>query len=157
MKSSSLKTDNNTYMHEPRNIRLRFLSIGKNQLPRTEYYFLAAISFILFMNMPLNTDGSILNKNLKSSLISSLNRSITYFTYASFSKNSNIAYLNAVHPGFTPKLGRLTLIYLNISASSNLTTNGSSVQKKPFYPSALVMTFATSFSSLDRFCSGLDF
>ena len=143
-------------MRGPRSSRLRFSNTGRNQLPRTEYYFLAAISFILFMNMPLNTDGSILNKNLKSSLISSSNRSITYFTYASFSKNSNIACLNAGHPGFTPKSGRLALIYFNISASSNLTTNGSSVQKKPFYPSAFVMTFATSFSSLDKFCSGLD-
>ena len=94
-KSSSLKTDSNTYMRERRNSRLRFSGTGRNQLPRTEYYFLATISFILFMNMPLNTDGSILNKNLKSSLISISNRSITYFTYASFSKNSNIAYLNA--------------------------------------------------------------
>lgn len=69
-KSSSLKTGSNTYMHEQQNSRLRFLNTGRNQLPRTEYYFLATISFILFMNMPLNTDGSILNKNLKSSLIS---------------------------------------------------------------------------------------
>ena len=107
------------------------------------------------MNIPLNTDGSILNKNLKSSLISSSNWSITYFTYASFSKNSNITYLNSVHPGFTPKLGKLVLIYFNISASSNLTTNYSSVQKKLFYPSALVMTFTTSFSNLDKFYSGL--
>lgn len=119
-------------MRGPRNSRLLFSNTGRNQLPRTEYYFLAAISFILFMNMPLNTDGSILNKNLKSSLISSSNWSITYFTYASFSKNSNIACLNAVHPGFTPKLGKLALMYFNISASSNLTTNGSSVQKKLF-------------------------